>query len=291
MEYLMTYGWAILIIAVVLGALFQLGVFNANNFAPRATPGSCQVYRPAGPWSVTLISLTGVCSGELPQYVAAGNGYALIRIQNALPQLNQFTFVGWISNQPQAAGQSGDALVEQNACGVYLPRSANTFSAALDTCNCKYVSNSMNVGCTSSAQISGLAYSQWYMMAITVDASGNVNNYVYTGAGKLSTASFSESGAIYDPSGTAYIGSWGASPTYPLNGLIANIQVYNTSLSANEIQTLYLEGIGGAPLVLQNLVGWWPLNGDANDYSGNGNNGQATNVIYTGSWTSGYTPP
>jgi len=35
MEYLMTYGWAILIIAVVLGALFQLGVFNANNFAPK----------------------------------------------------------------------------------------------------------------------------------------------------------------------------------------------------------------------------------------------------------------
>ena len=31
MEYLMTYGWAILIIAVVLGALFSLGVFNGNN--------------------------------------------------------------------------------------------------------------------------------------------------------------------------------------------------------------------------------------------------------------------
>ncbi|MGC8662693.1 MAG: hypothetical protein ACP5RT_02830, partial [Candidatus Micrarchaeia archaeon] len=43
MEYLMTYGWAILIIAVVLGALFQLGVFNANNFAPKAPPGACQV--------------------------------------------------------------------------------------------------------------------------------------------------------------------------------------------------------------------------------------------------------
>ena len=28
MEYLMTYGWAILIIAVVLGALFSLGVFG-----------------------------------------------------------------------------------------------------------------------------------------------------------------------------------------------------------------------------------------------------------------------
>jgi hypothetical protein len=32
MEYLMTYGWAILIIAVVLGALYSLGIFNGTNF-------------------------------------------------------------------------------------------------------------------------------------------------------------------------------------------------------------------------------------------------------------------
>ena len=32
MEYLMTYGWAILIIAVVLGALYVLGVFNGTSF-------------------------------------------------------------------------------------------------------------------------------------------------------------------------------------------------------------------------------------------------------------------
>ncbi|MEM3482827.1 MAG: hypothetical protein QW091_01300, partial [Candidatus Micrarchaeaceae archaeon] len=32
MEYLMTYGWAILIIAVVLGALFSLGLFSASSF-------------------------------------------------------------------------------------------------------------------------------------------------------------------------------------------------------------------------------------------------------------------
>ncbi len=31
MEYLMTYGWAILIIAVVLGALFSLGIFNGSS--------------------------------------------------------------------------------------------------------------------------------------------------------------------------------------------------------------------------------------------------------------------
>ncbi len=32
------------------------------------------------------------------------------------------------------------------------------------------------------------------------------------------------------------------------------------------------------------------LNGNANDYSGDGNNGQATEVTYTSNWYSGYTP-
>lgn len=42
MEYLMTYGWAILIIAVVLGALFSLGLFSGSSLtgtACIATPG------------------------------------------------------------------------------------------------------------------------------------------------------------------------------------------------------------------------------------------------------------
>ena len=68
--------------------------------------------------------------------------------------------------------------------------------------------------------------------------------------------------------------------------------MYNVSLSAEEIRALYLEGIGGAPIDLQNLVGWWPLNGNANDYSGNMNNGQIDgNVAFNSSWASGYTAP
>ncbi len=70
----------------------------------------------------------------------------------------------------------------------------------------------------------------------------------------------------------------------------SNVQIYNTSLSATEVQGLYAGGIGGTPTRLQNLLGWWPLSGDANDYSGNGNNGASTDVVYTSSWSSGYTP-
>ncbi len=75
------------------------------------------------------------------------------------------------------------------------------------------------------------------------------------------------------------------------NGSIADVQFYNASLTANQIQYLYQEGIGGVPVQLQNLVGWWPLNGDTNDYSGNNNNGVPTKIIYNGTWADGYTPP
>ncbi|MEM4067933.1 MAG: hypothetical protein QXV17_13850, partial [Candidatus Micrarchaeaceae archaeon] len=75
-------------------------------------------------------------------------------------------------------------------------------------------------------------------------------------------------------------------------GNLADVQLYNTSLSASEIQALYQEGIGGAPIDLQNLVGWWPLNGNANDYSGNDNNGALNSVVnFVSNWYSGYTPP
>jgi hypothetical protein len=57
------------------------------------------------------------------------------------------------------------------------------------------------------------------------------------------------------------------------NGQISNVQVYSTALTSQEIQYLYQQGLGGGPVRLQNLVGWWPLNGDAKDYSGNNNHG------------------
>src|SRR5690348_13976655 len=74
MEYLMTYGWAILIIAVVLGALYQLGVFNPNGLSGKAQPGSCQVVRNGGPNTTQFISLQGVCTSQLPQFVGSFSG-------------------------------------------------------------------------------------------------------------------------------------------------------------------------------------------------------------------------
>jgi len=282
MEYLMTYGWAILIISVVLAALFQLGVFNPMTFAPKAPPGSCQVFRPDGPYTTSFINLEGICSGELPQYVAQFNGqssyiYVLPYSLNTSAFCN-LTLVAWSydSGMPSSGNMGGV---------VGFLRSGNVKSGWDDI---EYNDNILRfeIANTSTGDdnwyVSGAFKNEWLFTALVlkngVAYSGYINGIAYPDGKYIGCIGYFGWGGI---------GKW---DRY-FNGSIANVQIYNTSLSANEIQALYQEGIGGAPIDLQHLVGWWPLNGNANDYSGNGNNGQASNVNFISNWYSGYTPP
>lgn len=70
-----------------------------------------------------------------------------------------------------------------------------------------------------------------------------------------------------------YIGKEGWANYGYFNGRIADVQVYRSALSSDQVTALYNEGSGGAPLNGQSNVGWWPLIKDYNDYSGYGNNG------------------
>ncbi|MGA3020943.1 MAG: hypothetical protein ABSD68_03275 [Candidatus Micrarchaeales archaeon] len=68
MEYLMTYGWAILIIAVVLGALFSLGVFSGASLIGTSCiassgfycSGLTYVHSAPGVFTVTIGQSTGI---------------------------------------------------------------------------------------------------------------------------------------------------------------------------------------------------------------------------------------
>jgi len=286
MEYLMTYGWAILIISVVLAALFQLGVFNPMTFAPKAPPGSCQVFRPNGPYTTSFINLEGICSGELPQYVAyfSGSSASYIYLNNAnLVTGNVVTITGWVFPISIANYYCCDALLS------YGGHACSGTSAVLCLDNeSGNIYPRFETWCNDYAATSGpvVPLNRWDFVAVVLNGQTvnfYVNGYAYP-AGSLGSA-------VSIIPGSVYIGV--ESPTVTSKGvaLIANVQLYNTSLSANDIQALYLEGIGGAPIDLQHLVGWWPLNGNANDYSGNGNNGQINNVTFVSNWYNGYTPP
>ena len=274
MEYLMTYGWAILIIAIVLAALFQLGVFSSNTFAPKASPGSCQVFRPNGPGSTQFISTEGVCNGELPQYVAQFNGQSsYVRITNSPSLLsvnasNAFTVAVW----------SKTSSLSKLFDGAYCDEIRITGGSVEDygTHNDQAYSYIQNP-------------SQWTFVVVTKNTSGYGN--LYSNGQSVGSASGLPAVSVY-PGYFFTVGAEYACGSFQnyMSGMMSNLQVYNASLSQSEITALYQEGIGGAPIDLQHLVGWWPLNGNAHDYSGNNNNGQTNGgVVFTANWENGYT--
>jgi hypothetical protein len=53
MEYLMTYGWAILIVIIVAAALFALGVFNPATYTQSAPTGFQSFQIPSGGYQLT----------------------------------------------------------------------------------------------------------------------------------------------------------------------------------------------------------------------------------------------
>ena len=283
MEYLMTYGWAILIIAVVLGALFELGVFSGTFFMPHVPPGACHVFRPYGPRTVGSINLEGECQGALPQYVAEFNGAVYITIRNSIggtsgSTTNTITYAAWV----KTTNPSAQAIFESGVhSGFMIDRSGQVF---LHECS----PGDTGITVNNSMQL----YSGTWNFVAIVYSDGSLTGYVDGSHAQTNTSLYGLS-PIPPPviGNLATIGYDQCDGAEYLNGFISNVQVYNASLSANDIQALYQEGIGGAPQNLQNLVGWWPLNGNANDYSGNNNYGTATNVVYTTNWESGYTQP
>ena len=72
MEYLMTYGWAILIVIIVAAALFALGVFNPATYTGRAATGFGGLGTPAD-WQYSLTTLTIVLNNQVGQAITVSN--------------------------------------------------------------------------------------------------------------------------------------------------------------------------------------------------------------------------
>jgi hypothetical protein len=79
MEYLMTYGWAILIIAIVLGALFSLGVFSGSSFVgticiPASGYFCSSPLLHAGTFSAVIGQATGATWQSANIFLVSGGG-------------------------------------------------------------------------------------------------------------------------------------------------------------------------------------------------------------------------
>ncbi len=299
LEYLVTHAWVIIILVLVLAVLYYLGFFSAQT--PRAEPGACQVLRPNGPGTSQFLALSGLCSGEWPEFVTTflGTTNSFMDISyNIAYGTNTAAVTAWVDplvGAPDPYGTKGRYDVYVNggisyAAGQGIRLSIQNISEnEADFAIATYPLSGKNgpaVYVYSPANV--IKTGHWYFLV------GEYNgtyisiwvNGVFEGRTAISNAIDQETNQ------ETYIAvSSGAQRVAAFPGYIANVQTYNVSLTPKEISALYSEGIGGAPINLQNLVAWWPLNGNGEDYSGNGYNAGPDELYYVSQWSSSYTEP
>lgn len=359
LEYMMTYGWAILIIVIVAGVLYSLGIFNPSTSAGTTVTGfsgfSVQAQCvPGGAEQIMItngvgyaVNITGVNSTGNGQSTNIKNAYVYLTplqstsyyLQGVCPTSSGSRYSVQVTLTYKEPSQtfSGPYFSSGTTSGSVASSSTPTLSASFNGVN-SYILTQANAFRNSSYTVS-----VWVFIKSTTPghyqdfvASGNntcttnrdfeigtnvntplLNDYtafcgddlsnnvttfstgvwynVVTEWNKTSRAQQAFLNGVsnlgprtasgYLATGTTQVclgggttGCW--NPNVALNGSLSNVQIYSTYLSSSQIQQLYSEGIGGAPLSGAGLIGWWPLNGNALDFSGNGYNGVLSSVTW-----------
>ncbi len=105
--------------------------------------------------------------------------------------------------------------------------------------------------CVQITSATNLSKNTWYHVAATADRDGNGVIYLNGVADK--TASISAFNSTLETEYPLRIGAYLTATYYPFNGTIDEARIYNRSLSASEVQELYLS---------KGLVGYWKMDAD-----------------------------
>ena len=346
LEYLMTDGWAILVIVIVAGVLYSLGIFSPSSalsatvtgFAGLGNVGAVCMSNGALGISIgnsqgNLINVTEInatnqdgltsntnftsaiiysggyanlflkkiCSGSsnsiavsveyyepgqifpgpylsLGKIITSGSSYHInssYYLKSAGPQTGSFT-------PPYATSAFDFNLSEVTiSAWVYNTGPGDYWQNVVELFNSTYPSF-LDIGITG---YDGACVIRWQTTSLIQPGSGNVlpNEWnLITGTWNSGTnnltvylngrqvASSSGVGISNAEIKTINIaGGYGG--MYTLLGQVSDVQIYNVSLTPSQVTALYNEGLSGVPITKNNIIGWWPLDGNPLDYYGNNN--------------------
>jgi len=177
------------------------------------------------------------------------------------PSSSQISVSLWFNPKNSISTYTNTILVQEgptagNVFELGLKNSELLFGSQVGSCN-KYI---------TSAPVNGIIYpGTWHNVVVVFNSTGN--EYIYLDGLQVASGSFT----LCNSKNTAFVIGSGIGTSF--NGSMANIQTYNISLSPQQASKLYYEGLDGIAVSTKNLTGWWPLNGNAKDYSGRGFNG------------------
>ena len=129
----------------------------------------------------------------------------------------------------------------------------------------------------------------WHHLAATYDGNSVIKLYVdgVEQSGTTQTSSGSAPYEIENQTTIAVIGARTESDGNPgsfMNGMIDEVTLWNTALSTAQVQSLYIQGrdFETNSIANGNVVGYWKLENNANDSSGNSRNGTNNGATYSG---------
>ncbi len=195
---------------------------------------------------------------------------------------NSFTLSFWIKPIKQGRAVSGCGTGDGNNASVILYLGNETHSVEVGYNGTGIYVNGWYTNCPVSGSGS-VPVNKWTYVsirgnssAIAIFINGIETPYYVSSAstavlkGLLIGTALSNGGGV----GSSNLGE------YNFTGYLANVQLYNSSLTPSKIYQLYKSAINSVPIGNSKLVGWWPLDKNANDYSGNGNDGIPHNVNF-----------
>jgi uncharacterized protein (TIGR02145 family) len=150
--------------------------------------------------------------------------------------------------------------------------------------NGNYVKNSIQ---TPGFYTGSIIDSTWHHAVFVVDTNGGK---IFVDGNLVASTNWVGPYGITTNNYPVYFGYYPSSNTFPnvyyFKGILDDIAIFNRALSAQEITALYTGSSSSTSclpsyLPTNGLVGYWPFCGNANDESGNGNNGTVNGATLT----------
>ena len=239
-----------------------------------------------GPYTSTGTVAGTVNYNSLPSFIPDFNGDGLINVSTTAFENNSFTVVAWVSLAVANAGHYQDFFTSGLGCTTDQSFEYGTNINTINTNDYMAFCNDDIYNFSNVFNVSG-----WYFVVAEWNKSTKVQGiYVYNSNGQLVSSEARTSTGYLDTYksfaciGGGNTGCW--TPNVGLEGYLSDAQIYLSALSLSQLNSLDSEGFNDIPLKGVGLAGYWPLNGTAKDYSGNGNNGVASNVVYTSNYQS-----
>ena len=176
LEYMMTYGWAILIIVIVAVVLYSMGIFSPSSF-------------------LSFSGITGLSGFQPASAACASNGQMIVKLSNSLGyqvsinSINVTTSSGVSVTQPESATLNPGQTQEFIVFGICPKTSGSSFS---DTITVTYTEPSQPIPgpYSLSGTAKGTSTTPAYNTFTAYNLPGNVPwTVVYAGMNQTTTAS------------------------------------------------------------------------------------------------------